>query len=138
MTVIYVTVKCVSSVGIDSSLELKVCIDDSLKHVIAVLEPKLSSRSTNLEKLLEDLKNTIKQCCGEEFNIVKLDSRPSLVKVIIATEEGMDKSIMDTVIRLLEEKLKKCELGNKLGETSKTADKKQTTRTKSGGKRKSS
>ncbi|NPA23330.1 MAG: hypothetical protein GXO23_03435 [Crenarchaeota archaeon] len=132
------SVKCTASIGIDSSLEVKICLDDALKHVLAVLDLKVSDKGVNLEKVLEELRNIIKQCCGEEFNLVKLNSKPGLVKVIIATEEGMDKSILDTSVKLLEDKLKKCELGNKINEIlSKYCEKKQTSRTR-GSRRKSS
>ena len=132
------SIKCTSTISIDSSTELKICTDESLKHVLAILDLKIDKKDVNIEKVLEELRNIIKQCCGEEFNVVKLDSKPSLVKVIIATEEGIDKTILDTVVKLLEDKLKKCELGTKIGELcSKYVEKKQTTKSKSS-RRKSS
>jgi len=137
-TLFYVSIKCTSTVSVDSSIELKICTDESLKHVLAIVEPKIDKKDVNVEKVLEELRNIIRQCCGEEFNIIKLDSRPSLVKVMIATEEGMDKTILDTLVKLLEDKLKKCELGSKIGEIcSKYVEKKQTTRSRSS-RRKSS
>ncbi len=132
------SIKCTNTISIDSSVELKICTDESLKHVLAILDLKIDRKDVNIEKVLEELKNVIKQCCGEEFNVVKLDSKPNLVKVIVATEEGMDKTILDTVVKLLEDKLKKCELGSKIGELcSKYVEKKQTTKSRSS-KRKSS
>ncbi len=105
--------RCEMSISLGETSKLVACIDPELKHVIAVLDV---NTNVNDSKFLEEIRDFLKNLCGEEFNIVNLNSRNVLVHVVSVSEEDIDKSIINTAIKLIEEKLKNCNIDGKIRE----------------------
>jgi len=129
-----VSVRCDTPISVGDGVELTVCVDSEIKHVIATLNIDMRQVGNKL-KFLEELRDFIKSQCGEEFNIVNTGSEPRLVHVISISSEDVDKTIIDVALNFIKEKLNNCNVTSKISELlskyKTTGRKSKTTRRKS-------
>ncbi len=88
---------------IGDNARLEVRVDPDLNMVLLLIDvPELSREH------LEKIRDQIRTCYGDDFNIVEIDSRPVLAKILLADSSELTRNMLESHLKNIENKLSEC------------------------------
>lgn len=97
--------KVITTRNISDKLTVEVRLDGALNAVVLILQTPDLPRD-----MLAKIRDHIKSCYGDEFNIVDLDSKPRLAKILLVDSSELTHNMLDNVLKHLESKLAECKV----------------------------
>ena len=93
--------------NLSDKLALEVRLDDTLNAAILVLNtPDLP------KEMLLKVRDQIKMCYGDEFNVVEVDSKPKLAKILLIDSSELTQNMLNNILKYVETKLVECGIVN--------------------------